>query len=491
MDRQTQEQPSRQQPRKGNAIYRFLSSMKVGVVLLLIVTGACVLGTMLPQNQPAELYLKHYGEVFGRLFLRLGLTHTFSSWWFNSLAALLAASLLTCSWRRLRLLLRAHRPKAAVSLAHLQAMKAHSRFSSSFSSEETARRLADWMQRRGYRVLREDSSAATCLFAQKGRLAEWGVLIVHISLLVILLGALYGNSPTLPGLWRTRAYNAEANLMEGEKFTVRLPQRTPFQVELMEAEREMSPGGVVKDYRSRIRIWEAGRPVESGLIEMNRPVYHQGVSMTMAQYREPRPELQLLVEAAKQEPERIPIPLIAGPEGLGVDMMATITRLRANGWRVFVHDVLGAALEENGQVALAADGRPREPQQEEEVVPALSVFVVENPDEEGMRNWQRVGYVGPAAAVDYKGVKFRLHNRSRAGAVLSLHKDPGIPIVYGGFALLMLGVMLAFYIGQRIVRIRLWEEKGQARVAVGVRSRGGLAWAETELERLRSALKSQ
>jgi len=499
MNAREEKTPASRSPRRANPVYTFLTSMKVGVILLLILTAACVLGTMLPQNQPAELYLKHYGESLGGLYLRLGLTHLFSSWWFNSLAGLLGLSLLMCAWRRFKVLLRAQRPEVKVTLERLEAMKAHARFSASISGKEAERRLADWLRRDGYQVLEEDSSGATCILGRKGSLSQWGTLLVHVSLLVILLGAMYGNIPSIRGIWQTRSYSAEATLAENQRFTVRRPKAQPFAVELMKAERELSPEGMPTAFRSRVRIWEDGRPVKEGLIEMNKPVYHKGVSITMSQYFEPQAEpeadLRLLVKAPGASVQEIPIPLLGSAEGMTVDMMRTITPLPAKGWNVFAHSLFPAALEKDGRVALGENGRPREPRPGEEVVPVLSVFVVENPGKEGMRGWKPVGFVGPGREVDYKGVSFILREglnvgkKSATGAVLSLHRDPGIPAVYLGFGLLMLGVTLAFYVSQKTVRLRLWEEKGQAKVAAGVRSRGGLAWAETELERLRAALK--
>lgn len=484
--------------RKTNPIYAFLTSMKVGVILLLILTAACVLGTMVPQNQPVEVYLEHYGKVFGGFFLRTGLSHVFSSWWFNTLAGVFGLSLLMCSWRRLKAQLRQAQPEVQSTLERLKAMKSFTQFTMPLSGEETEQRLSGWLKKVGYRVHKESAGSAVCLLARKGSISQWGTLLVHVSLLIILVGALYGNMPSIGGLWESRLYNAEAPLKEGEKFTVALPESKPFQIELIKAEREMSPEGMPTAFRSQVRVWQDGKTVKEGLIEMNRPVYYQGVSMTMSQYFAPEAEaggtdLKLLVKAPGAAEQEVPIPLVDGPEGLAVDMMSSITTVQANGWTVFAHSLFEAPLEGSGLVALGPNGKPRAAAAGEKTAPALSVFVVEDP-KQGMSGWKPVGYVGPQAELDYKGVKFRLKvsasagGSAPAGAVLSLRRDPGVPIVYLGFGVLMVGVMLAFYISQRTVRARLWTEKSQTKVALGVRSRGGLAWAEAELEKVRAAL---
>ena len=495
--------PSSSTPkRRRNPVYSFLTSMKAGVILLLVFTLACILGTIVPQGEPPELYREHFGTFFGNFFINTGLANVFGSWWFNFLAVVIGISMSLCSWRRLHGLMRASEPQVEVSRERIEQMKAHATFVVALGRTAAVERTAQELRKRGYGARRQNSPEAVSFFAVKGRLADWGTFAVHISLLIIMIGAIYGNMPSIRGVWQGRSYSADAPLMAGERFTVTPPKTPSFEIELEKSQAETDALGMPTAYRSWVRVYENGKEVKSGLIEMNRPVYYQGVSMTMSQYLPPHggefePDLRLLVKIPGAKPQEIPIPLIDSPEGFAIDMMSTITVVPAKGWKVFTHSFFAAALDKNGAVALGEDGKPREVQENEAAVPALSVFVVENPSPENLQGWERVGYVGPAAEVDYKGVKFILEDRttakpgkSVAGAVLSLHKDPGIPILYVGFTILTLGVTLAFYISHRTLRVRLWEEKGRTWIAAGVRSRGGLAWAETELERLRSGLSS-
>lgn len=76
--------------------------MKLALFLLLLLGAIASLGTFLPQGQPAGFYKAYYGEGLGSLILILSLDHLYRSWWFLTLAAFLAVNLLACSLQRVK-----------------------------------------------------------------------------------------------------------------------------------------------------------------------------------------------------------------------------------------------------------------------------------------------------------------------------------------------------------------------------------------------------
>jgi hypothetical protein len=70
--------------------------------VVIIIAVACVAGTLIPQGADVAKYLRHYPDAAGRmdLFGKLGLTHVFYSVWFIGLLGTLAASVAVCSSRR-------------------------------------------------------------------------------------------------------------------------------------------------------------------------------------------------------------------------------------------------------------------------------------------------------------------------------------------------------------------------------------------------------
>jgi cytochrome c biogenesis protein ResB len=79
-----------------------LASVKFAVSVVIIIAAGCVAGTLIPQGADVAKYLRHYPDAAGRLDLlgKLGLTHVFYSVWFIGLLGTLAASVAVCSSRR-------------------------------------------------------------------------------------------------------------------------------------------------------------------------------------------------------------------------------------------------------------------------------------------------------------------------------------------------------------------------------------------------------
>ena len=81
---------------------RWLSSMTGAVWILVALTVMSLLGVMIGQNLPPDAYADRYGQTLGSFVYRSGLSDIFTSWYFLLFAAVLAASLVACSFGRLR-----------------------------------------------------------------------------------------------------------------------------------------------------------------------------------------------------------------------------------------------------------------------------------------------------------------------------------------------------------------------------------------------------
>jgi hypothetical protein len=91
-------------PRKSLAalILDQLASVKFAVGVVIVIAVACVAGTILPQGADVARYLARNPEATARFDLlnKLGVTHVFASWWFIGLLCVLSASVTVCSTRR-------------------------------------------------------------------------------------------------------------------------------------------------------------------------------------------------------------------------------------------------------------------------------------------------------------------------------------------------------------------------------------------------------
>ncbi len=75
--------------------------MRTAVGLLIAMTALAVLGVLIGQQLPPEVYVERFGHVLGTFIFRAGLANIFRTWYFVALAGLLTLSTVVCSLRRI------------------------------------------------------------------------------------------------------------------------------------------------------------------------------------------------------------------------------------------------------------------------------------------------------------------------------------------------------------------------------------------------------
>lgn len=85
----------------GTILY-YLSSLRFALGVVFLIALACIAGTLIPQGAQVDPYLARHpgGHGWIRIADALGFTHVFYSWWFIALLFVLAASLVVCTQRR-------------------------------------------------------------------------------------------------------------------------------------------------------------------------------------------------------------------------------------------------------------------------------------------------------------------------------------------------------------------------------------------------------
>ena len=95
----------RANPNVIDRIWNFFSSVKVAIYLIIITLIGAMFGTIFEQESnfinfdPSTFYKNKYGTI-GEIYYRLGLSHTYESWWFILLLVMIGASLVICSLDR-------------------------------------------------------------------------------------------------------------------------------------------------------------------------------------------------------------------------------------------------------------------------------------------------------------------------------------------------------------------------------------------------------
>jgi len=291
-------------------IWNFFSSVKVGVMLIVIALLASGIGTIFPQEMyipqeaenrdPAVFYEDWYG-IFGKIYYQLGFHNLYSSWWYMILIALIGVSLVICSIDRyvpLRRALKMQKPKRHNTF--LQRQRLYS-VTPSITKDEKDTFVANLRKKR-YKITKENGN----ILAEKNRFSRWGPYVNHIGLIIILLAALLRMTPLLyldDAVWvregeRKVIPGTEGQYyIENEKFIVETydpddPEHEKFK-EGMEKRGEI----VHKNYQTDAIIYEAiGKQVAgqepelnkvtSGSIQMNKPLKFAGYTLYQSQYQE-------------------------------------------------------------------------------------------------------------------------------------------------------------------------------------------------------------
>lgn len=180
-------------------VWNFFSSVKVAIYLILLTLIGSSLGTILPQEStflnidPSVYYKEEYGQL-GHIYYLLGLSHTYTSWWFVLLLVMIGASLVICSLDRVLPLYKAlSRQRIPKHMSFLTRQRVVYQGTVEQDGAEWAERVKPLIKKKGYRV-RTDGGT---LLAEKQRFSRWGPYVLHIGLIIFLLAVLGRN---LPGL---------------------------------------------------------------------------------------------------------------------------------------------------------------------------------------------------------------------------------------------------------------------------------------------------
>ena len=374
----------------------WISDLRVAIVLLLVIASTSGVGTAIPQREPAELYHRLYdpqpwlGLLNADGVLALQLDHVYSSGWFLGLLAWLALALLLCSWRRQWPALQAALRWIDYSTPRQLSKLSVAETLSTNTPKASLDQLAGLLQSQGWQIQRHDDRLA----ARKGLLGRVGPLLVHAGMVVLMLGAAWGAL----GGQRAEQYLAPGRSLElmdsrgSSKLTLALDN---FSI-------QRDPAGRPEQFTSQLRILEGdgsgGSLLKQAEISVNHPLRFQGVTLYQADWALAAISLQLGRSPLLQ------LPLQSFPQ-LGEQVWGLVLPTRPDG----SEPVLLSLGSEQGPVEVyGADGSP-------------------------------LGQISPGGeALEVKGLPIRVASVLPASGIL-LKRDPGVPLVYAGFAIALAG----------------------------------------------------
>lgn len=356
-------------------------SVKTTIFLLTAIALIAIIGTLIPQQKEPAQYITQYGPILYRLFDLLGFFNLYASWYFRLLLVLLFFNLIICSIKRL--------PRVT-------------------ARGRLTRR--EWL----------------------GRL---GPHITHLSLVVILIGALIGNIWGFKGFVNIPQGDQTASIFlrgSGEEkdlgFTVRC--------EMFEKS-YYSGSEIPSEYLSDLVILEDGKEVVKKRIQVNDPLRYKGINFYQSSYgvlpsppEKRRAELEIIPKGKNSNAFRIQL-------GEGETKQIQGTNLKVE----LVTLILDFILAEGNRILSRSD-QPNNP--------AVQVNIYQN-GKLSYKGWSFLRHPDfHGSKDDSHQVKFiQYSGGEKPFTGLMVVKDPGIPVVMAGFVIMVIGLNFSFYLRRR------------------------------------------
>ncbi len=416
-------------------IWKFFTSVKLALFLLFTLAATSIIGTIIPQNEPLEVYEKQFPLWLYHLIIGLQLNEMYHSYWFLILMGGLTLNLIICSvdrwpktWRLIKLPHRSPSDEGFIkSLPFNKRNKVH------MDIQEVKSIIEDVLKSKFKKLIMNNKESVKGIYAEKGRWSRLGVYIVHASMLVIFLGAIIGSIFGFKGF---------VNILEGESVDhviVRTANSTiekplNFRVECKRFVIETWDSGAPKEYRSDLVFWEGKKKALEAVLRVNHPVTFKGITFYQASFGQmPSGKITLTLIDRKTGEKHVmkvePRGFYRLPDGSG-----SFRILHFHPHIMQMGPGVHIALERGGEPTFfwifqkmpSLDERRR------------GHYIFQ------LTNWERRYYTG-----------------------LQVKQDPGVPLILVGFGLMIAGLYIVFFINHKQVWVRLSPLKKGTKIELG------------------------
>src|SRR5919199_628312 len=417
-----------------------LGDLRLAIVLLLAIAFFSISGTVIEQGQSLPFYQSNYPEdpaLFGflswKVLVALGLDHVYRTWWFLSILILFGSSLTACTFtHQFPALKAARRWKFYEQPRQFQKL--------ALSAElETGNldSLTSLLEKRRYKVFREGDT----LYARKGIVGRIGPIVVHASMLIILAGAIWG---AMTGFLAQEmvpsggTFQVKSIIDAGPLALSQVPKDWSVRVNRFWI--DYTPEGGINQFYSDLSVLnQEGKEVDQQTIYVNKPLRYRGVTIYQT------------------------------------DWGIAAVRVRLNNSPIF--QIPMALLDTQGKGRLWGTWIPTKPDLSQGAVLLAK-------DLQGMllvydASGKLVSTVRSGMATPVNGLTLKVDDVIGSTG-LQIKADPGIPFVYTGFGLLMLGVIMSY-----VSHSQIWAlQKGDHFYVGGRTNRAQVAFEREVIEML-------
>ncbi len=425
-----------------------LTNLRLAIALLLLIAVFSISGTVIEQGQSPAFYQTNYPEhpaLFGFLTWKviqvLGLDHVYRTWWYLGLLIVFGASLTACTFtRQLPALKTARRWKY-----YQETRQFHKLALSAELDDISVQSLKEILHKRKYTIFQEPEKQ-DILYARKGIIGRIGPIIVHVGIVTILLGGILG---------AMTGFIAQEMISSGDTFQVKniidagpwanFQNLKDWSVRVNRFWIDYTPtGGIDQFYSDMSVVNNQGEEIDHQKIFVNQPLRYHGVTFYQT------------------------------------DWGISAIQIKFNNSPIFQLPM--ASLDTKGKGRLWGSWIPTKPDLSE----GVSVIAK---DLQGMvliydSTGKLVDTVRTGMSTNINGVNLKIVDVIGSTG-LQIKSDPGIPIVYSGFALLMLGATMSYFSHSQI-----WALKTSDRLYIGGKTNRAQVAFEKEILEILDTLSS-
>lgn len=421
-------------------VWKFFTSVKLTVTLLLSLAVTSIIGTVIPQSGTASEYFQKYGELwykilsfFDSIFEIFDMYH---SWWFQLLILLLTMNIIICSIDRMKATLKIIFVKTpSFNLSRFRNIKYKKEFSEKRMPNELEELYKPIISKKYGYSRTEKTDNGFCLFAEKWRWTRLGVYIVHLSIIFMLLGGLIGSIFGFEGI---------VNIPEGEsanKINLRNTDKThllDFEIKCEDFFVSFHDNGSPKEFRSSLVLIKNGKPVLTKDIIMNDPIRYKGINIFQHTYGTLTPKEVTLgftnketgMEYRKKAVINKPVDI---PAGMGTFIIKEYRRSTGFKGHNIGEAFIGVLTPKTGD-------------------PINILLPLRFPSFDKMRKGEMI-----IAVVSHE------HNYFTG---LQVTKDPGVWVVYSGFILIIIGCFVTFFMSHQRLCIEVIGKENHSTVMI-------------------------
>lgn len=463
-------------------VWNLFASVKLAIVIFSLIALTSIVGTVLEQNAEPEKNIKILvkmfkvghdtaDSVYGVLDW-LGFTDMYHSWWFVSFLLLFAANLIICSIDRLPRVWKLVREPIRPLFGDLIEKTSIRRSVGFKGNPSQAKELVQTALREiGFNPMESPAgkSVGTQVYAEKGNYSRLGVYITHLSILIILAGAIIG---------LFFGYNAYLNLPEGETSSVAYKDRgkeIPLGFDLRCDNFEVEyyqDSDMPKSYKSWLSVYKNGNKVKEQVIAVNDPLTYDGITFYQSSFgivpnSQGRGIVILKVKSAAGQPQDIQLKVgdsftIPGTEIQGrISDFSPALSIDPSG-KPFTYD----EQLKNPAVFIEFSGAGQN---------ASGWILKRYPQTWNLPDGNRVEFL------DYWGVEY---------TGMQVRKDPGVGIVYLGCIIMAVGLFMSFFMSHRRIWVSVSEDKGGSKIIVGASAHRNRAAFEHKIDKLVTILSA-